>query len=78
VKNSLAARGYAARAVIEIRGPGISGRENGMLKFLDNFAALLEDEEALICDICGQEASIFQEEGNFCLDCWQVRTEPKI
>ena len=32
----------------------------------------------VICDGCGGEAYIFQEEGNFCLNCWQVRTEPEI
>jgi hypothetical protein len=35
-------------------------------------------QQAIFCDACGQEASIFQEEGNFCLDCWQERTEPYI
>ncbi len=32
----------------------------------------------IICDICNQEAFIFQHEGNFCLNCWQDRTEPQI
>jgi hypothetical protein len=35
-------------------------------------------EEKITCDVCGEEAFIFQEEGNFCLDCWQERTEPQI
>jgi hypothetical protein len=30
------------------------------------------------CDVCGHEAYIFQDEGNFCLECWQERTEPYI
>ena len=35
-------------------------------------------ENKIKCDICDQEAFIFQEEGNFCLSCWQNRTEPNI
>lgn len=35
-------------------------------------------ENKINCDICDQEAFIFQEEGNFCLNCWQDRTEPNI
>jgi hypothetical protein len=35
-------------------------------------------ENRIKCDICKQEAFIFQVEGNFCLDCWQDRTEPNI
>jgi hypothetical protein len=35
-------------------------------------------QQAILCDVCGDEAAIFQEEGNFCLDCWQERTEPYI
>jgi hypothetical protein len=35
-------------------------------------------ENKITCDICDQEAFIFQEEGNFCLSCWQNRTEPNI
>lgn len=35
-------------------------------------------ENKINCDICDQEAFIFQEEGNFCLSCWQNRTEPNI
>jgi hypothetical protein len=38
----------------------------------------VEPQKAILCDVCGLEASIFQEEGNFCLDCWQERTEPYI
>ena len=51
-----------------------------MLEVVDNFAAfsLLADDVTITCEMCGQEASIFQEEGNFCLDCWQERTEPDI
>ncbi|HJS82353.1 MAG TPA: hypothetical protein VJ742_05900 [Nitrososphaera sp.] len=51
-----------------------------MLDIIDNFAALLllADDAMITCDMCGLEASIFQEEGNFCLDCWQERTEPDI
>jgi hypothetical protein len=37
-----------------------------------------EPQKAIQCDACDLEASIFQEEGNFCLDCWQERTEPYI
>lgn len=32
----------------------------------------------VLCDACGEEALIFQDEGNFCLSCWQTRTEPEI
>ncbi len=35
-------------------------------------------EKKINCDICNQEAFIFQDEGNFCLNCWQERTEPNI
>lgn len=35
-------------------------------------------EEKILCDLCDQEAFIFQEEGNFCLQCWQKRTEPCV
>jgi hypothetical protein len=40
--------------------------------------SILAREQRIICDICNQEAFIFQEEGNFCLNCWQDRTEPDI
>jgi hypothetical protein len=50
---------------------------------LDNYfgyneAAIELTEVAIACDSCEQEAFIFQEEGNFCLQCWQERTEPDI
>ena len=35
-------------------------------------------EYRINCDTCDQEALIFQVEGNFCLNCWQDRTEPNI
>jgi hypothetical protein len=35
-------------------------------------------ENRINCDVCNQEAFIFQEEGNFCLNCWQDKTEPNI
>jgi hypothetical protein len=38
----------------------------------------ISTENKINCDICDQEAFIFQEEGNFCLSCWQNRTEPNI
>ncbi len=41
-------------------------------------AQLLSNENRIVCDVCNQEASIFQAEGNFCLNCWQDRTEPSI
>jgi hypothetical protein len=37
-----------------------------------------QQQQTILCDLCGQEASIFQEEGNFCLECWQEWTEPHI
>ncbi|MEW6605303.1 MAG: hypothetical protein AB1351_11540 [Thermoproteota archaeon] len=51
-----------------------------MLEVTDNFGALLlaPEDAAITCDVCGYEASIFQVEGNFCLDCWQERTEPRV
>ena len=39
---------------------------------------IIPTENKINCDICDQEAFIFQEEGNFCLSCWQNRTEPSI
>ena len=39
---------------------------------------IISAENKINCDICDQEAFIFQEEGNFCLNCWQNRTEPNI
>jgi len=32
----------------------------------------------IVCDSCDAEAFIFQDEGNFCLGCWQERTEPQV
>lgn len=31
-------------------------------------------EQAVKCDICNEEASIFQVLGNYCLGCWQTIT----
>lgn len=39
---------------------------------------ILTKSQIISCDICSKEAFIFQEEGNFCLNCWQERTEPRI
>jgi hypothetical protein len=39
---------------------------------------ILSIEVKIVCDVCHQEAFIFQDEGNFCLKCWQDRTEPHI
>ena len=44
----------------------------------DATTRILKDEERISCDVCYEEAFIFQEEGNFCLQCWQARTEPDI
>jgi hypothetical protein len=61
--------------------------DNTIEKEVANFRHLLKDdvtisilstETKIMCDACDQEASIFQAEGNFCLDCWQNRTEPHI
>lgn len=38
----------------------------------------LPEQTVVTCDACGKEAFVFQDEGNFCLDCWQDRTEPNI
>jgi predicted secreted protein len=43
-----------------------------------NDAAVELREVVTVCNSCDQEAFIFQEEGNFCLQCWQERTEPSI
>jgi hypothetical protein len=41
--------------------------------------SILSAEVKIICDICNNhEALIFQDEGNFCLNCWQAKTEPHI
>ena len=41
--------------------------------------SILSAEVRIICDICNNhDALIFQEEGNFCLNCWQDKTEPHI
>ena len=39
---------------------------------------ILIDPAAVRCDLCSGEATIFQTDGNFCLQCWQDRTEPDI
>ena len=39
---------------------------------------IIPAENKINCVICDQEAFIFQEEGNFCLSCWQNKTEPNI
>lgn len=39
---------------------------------------ILTEGVRILCDVCNEEAFIFQEEGNFCLNCWQERTEPQI
>jgi hypothetical protein len=44
----------------------------------DATVGILSREDKIICDVCDQEAFIFQDEGNFCLNCWQDRTEPRI
>ena len=31
------------------------------------------------CNSCDDKpADIFQDEGNYCLDCWQKRTDPNL
>ena len=40
--------------------------------------SILSTEVRILCDVCNQEAFIFQGEGDFCLKCWQDRTEPRI
>ena len=49
------------------------------IHFEDNATvSILSREDRIICDLCDQETFIFQDEGNFCLNCWQDRTEPHI
>jgi hypothetical protein len=42
------------------------------------YIPIIQEELKVSCDVCDEEAFIFQEEGNFCLNCWQERTEPDI
>ncbi len=36
-------------------------------------------EAKMTCDLCNkEEALIFQNEGNFCITCWQDRTYPDV
>jgi hypothetical protein len=44
----------------------------------DAMVQVASEEATVPYDMCGQQALIFQEEGNFCLKCWQERTEPQI
>jgi hypothetical protein len=40
-----------------------------------NFTSLVYN--APTCDVCGQpEVDVYQDEGIFCLECWNKRTEP--
>ena len=39
---------------------------------------VLVEQVTIRCDVCRDDAYIFQDEGNFCLECWQERTEPCI
>ena len=48
------------------------------LSFDDAIMIWVAPNQTILCDACGHEASIFQEEGNFCLECWQDKTEPDI
>jgi hypothetical protein len=42
-------------------------------------SSVISKENVIIsCVLCHQEALIFQHEGNFCLNCWQDKTEPNI
>jgi len=37
------------------------------------------DNNIYSCNSCDTKfADIFQDEGNYCLDCWQRRTYPRI
>jgi hypothetical protein len=35
-------------------------------------------EKEFRCGGCGKEAQIFQDEGDYCVHCWQAITEPVI
>jgi len=38
-----------------------------------------KDDNLSWCSICDDKhADIFQEEGDYCLDCWQKRTYPNL
>jgi len=78
VRNILIPRRYGAIAAIESYD---TGKEDGMLdiRFDDDLVVqIVVPKEIVFCDACGKEAFIFQDEGNFCLNCWQERTEPYI
>jgi hypothetical protein len=45
---------------------------------VDATVSITSRENRINCDICNKEAFIFQDEGDFCLKCWQDRTEPNI
>ena len=44
----------------------------------DATVSVISGENRINCDVCNHEAFLFQEEGNFCLNCWQDRTDPNI
>ena len=48
------------------------------IRFENNYVFHSPEKISIICDVCKDEAFIFQDEGNFCLECWQRRTEPDI
>jgi len=42
-------------------------------------ASHLDTVAAVLCNKCQANiAEIFQESGEFCLDCWQERTNPNL
>ena len=37
------------------------------------------DDNATLCDQCkNMQAEVFQEDGDYCLDCWQERVHPLL
>ncbi len=60
----------------EEEGGGGSGNDDTTVSKI--IIIIISAENKINCDICDQEAFIFQVEGNFCLSCWQNRTDPNI
>ena len=43
----------------------------------DNYRDTSDSDTVLCCDSCGvNQVDIYQDEGNYCVDCWQNRTYP--
>ena len=63
---------------LEAEGEEGSGNDDTTVSKIIIIIIIISAENKINCDICDQEAFIFQVEGNFCLSCWQNRTDPTI